>query len=235
MFEQVSVTGSTNADLIARAASGAAEGLWLRADRQDAGRGRLGRVWESATGNVYASTIVRLGAHDPAASSLGFVLSLVVFDTVRQIAPDVPIMIKWPNDLLTADGAKISGILLERVGDAVIAGIGINLMNHPLHLGRRVTDLRSCGATLPHPQAVVEILAHFTQNWLSRWRIEGVACILKQWQSNAHPKGTGLSVNLPSGEAMDGLYSGLDDDGALLLHLADGEIRAIHAADVFLI
>jgi BirA family transcriptional regulator, biotin operon repressor / biotin---[acetyl-CoA-carboxylase] ligase len=221
--------------LIARAANGAPEGLWLRADAQDAGRGRMGRVWDSATGNLFASTIVRLGTGDPAASSLGFVASLAAFDTICQIAPDVPVMIKWPNDLLTAAGAKICGILLERTGDAVVIGFGINLSDHPQGLDRPVTDLRTCGANPPHPQAVVEILADYLKVWLVRWRIGGLEPILRGWQAHSHPLGKALSVKLPSGESLEGLYSGLADDGALRLRLADGEIRGIHAADIFLI
>jgi BirA family transcriptional regulator, biotin operon repressor / biotin---[acetyl-CoA-carboxylase] ligase len=195
----------------------------------------MGRVWDSVTGNLFASTIVRLGTGDPAASSLGFVASLAAYDTVRQIAPDVPVMIKWPNDLLTAEGAKICGILLERTGDAVAVGFGINLSNHPQGLDRPVTDLRTCGANPPQPQAAVEILADYLKLWLDRWRIGGLEPILKGWQAHSHPQGKALSVILPSGESLEGLYSGLDEDGALRLRLADGEIRAIHAADIFLI
>jgi BirA family transcriptional regulator, biotin operon repressor / biotin---[acetyl-CoA-carboxylase] ligase len=235
LFEQVAITGSTNADLIARANAGAAEGLWLRADRQDAGRGRLGRVWDSDDGNVFASTIVRLGVRDPPASSLGFLASIAACETARLIAPDVPIMIKWPNDLLTVNGAKFCGILLERAGDAVIIGIGMNLFAHPQGLDRPVTDLRSSGGNPPHAQAVMEILAETLQSWLQRWRLGGLAPLLKSWQQFAHPVGTALTVNLPNGEQLQGLYIGLNDDGSLRLRLADGEIHAIHAADVFLV
>ena len=221
--------------MIARAAAGAPEGLWLRADRQDAGRGRLGRVWDSEDGNVFASTIIRLGAGDPPASSLGFLASLAAHETARLIAPDVQIMIKWPNDLLTIKGAKFCGMLLERVDDAVIVGIGMNLFAHPAGLDRPVTDLRSSGGNPPHAQAVMEILAETLQSWLQRWRLGGLAPLLKSWQQLAHPVGTALTVNLPNGDVLQGLYYGLYDDGAMRLRLADGEIHAIHAADVFLI
>jgi BirA family biotin operon repressor/biotin-[acetyl-CoA-carboxylase] ligase len=109
------------------------------------------------------------------------------------------------------------------------------LTYHPEGLDRPVTDLRTCGANPPHPQAVVEILADYLKTWLDRWRIGGLEPILKGWQSHAHRQGAALSVKLPSGEAIKGLYSGLNEDGALRLRLADGEIRAIHAADIFLI
>jgi BirA family transcriptional regulator, biotin operon repressor / biotin---[acetyl-CoA-carboxylase] ligase len=195
----------------------------------------MGRTWDSASDNMFASTIVRVSPGDPVASSLAFVVALAAYETARQIAPEVAVQIKWPNDLLTAGGAKICGMLLERAGDAVVVGIGMNLFDHPKGMERAVTDLRTCGANPPHAQAVVEILAESLKNWLQRWRIGGLEPILKSWQQVAHTHGTALSVKLPNGEMLQGLYVGLDGDGALRLRLADGEIHAIHAADVFLI
>jgi BirA family transcriptional regulator, biotin operon repressor / biotin---[acetyl-CoA-carboxylase] ligase len=229
------LTGSTNADLIQRVPSGVPEGLWLRADAQNEGRGRMGRVWESPPANLFASTIVRLRPLDPPAPSLAFIIALAVLDTITQIAPQVTVMIKWPNDILSTEGAKICGMLLERSGDAVIIGVGLNLVHHPKDLDRPVNDLLALGANCPHPQAVVEILADAFDIWLTRWRDMGLPAVFKAWQAGAHPVGTALSVNLPSGEIYEGLYAGLSDDGALQLRLADGSIRAIHAADVFLI
>lgn len=235
MFEQVALTGSTNADLLARAATGAPEGLWLRADQQGSGRGRLGRDWVSPAGNLYASTIVRLSPNDPPASSLAFVAGLAAHDTIKLIAPDVAIQLKWPNDVLSSKGEKLCGILLERSGDAIVAGFGINLVSHPANIERPVSDLRALTANPPAPQAVCEILADQFASWLQKWRQQPLANLLRAWEAAAHPKGTALRVNLPDGEQVDGLFAGLGDDGALSLRLADGAIRAIHAADIFLI
>jgi BirA family transcriptional regulator, biotin operon repressor / biotin---[acetyl-CoA-carboxylase] ligase len=85
--------------LLARVREGAPEGLWLRADAQDGGRGRQGRHWESPAGNLFASTIVRLHSSDPEAATLAFVAGLAAFDTIRLIAADIAIQIKWPNDV----------------------------------------------------------------------------------------------------------------------------------------
>jgi BirA family biotin operon repressor/biotin-[acetyl-CoA-carboxylase] ligase len=235
IFEEVALTGSTNADLLTRAAQGVPEGLWLRADAQDGGRGRLGRSWESPKGNVFASTIVRLRDTDPAPASLAFVTALAVFDAIRQIAPHVGISLKWPNDILSRDGSKLCGILLERAADAVIVGIGLNLIWHPENLDRKVSDLRALGAAPPDAQSSVEIIADAFARYLAIWRLSGTGTIIRQWEENAHPRGTAVSARLPDGEEMHGLFQGLDDQGALRLSLADGTIRAIHAADVFLV
>lgn len=235
IFEEVPLTGSTNADLLARAAEGAPEGLWLRADAQDGGRGRLGRTWESPQGNLFASTIVRLRDADPAPASLAFVAAVSVFDAVRQIAPQVGIFLKWPNDILSQDSAKLCGILLERTSDAVVIGIGLNLIWHPKNLDRKVSDLSTLGATPPDAQTALEIVAEAFGRYLAIWRSSGLAAIVRAWEAHAHARGTALSAQLPNGEKLQGLYDGLDNDGALRLSLADGTIRAIHAADVFLI
>lgn len=231
----VARTGSTNADLLVRAAQGAPEGLWLRADAQDSGRGRLGRVWDSPTGNLYVSTIIRLRANDPPASTLAFIASLAAFDTIRQVAPEVAIQLKWPNDVLTQARQKICGILLERADDAVVAGFGVNLAFHPANLDRPVSDLRALGANPPAVQGVAEILADNFAILMHDWRTKPLPVLLRRWESAAHPVGTALQIKLPDGEEIEGLFNGLSDDGALKLRLASREIRAIHAADVFLI
>jgi BirA family biotin operon repressor/biotin-[acetyl-CoA-carboxylase] ligase len=218
-----------------RAAQGAPEGLWLRADAQDGGRGRLGRAWESPKGNLFASVIVRLRDTDPSPAGLAFVTAVAAYDAVRHMAPEVDVILKWPNDILAHDGSKLCGILLERVSDAVVVGIGLNLVWHPQNLERKVSDLRTLGATPPDAQSALEILAEAFARHLNAWRLSGLGNIVRHWEAHAHPRGTALSAKMPDGAEVDGLYAGLDDDGALQLRLADGSIRAIHAADVFLI
>jgi BirA family biotin operon repressor/biotin-[acetyl-CoA-carboxylase] ligase len=143
------------------------------------------------------------------------------------------LVLKWPNDLLI-DGAKISGILLERTGDAIVVGIGVNLAHHPTDTDRRATSLTAHGAT-PDPADFAETLADTFARWLSIWRGQGLAPVRARWLERAHPIGTALTARLPDGSATDGLFNGLDGDGALILRLADGTARVIHAGDVFLL
>jgi BirA family biotin operon repressor/biotin-[acetyl-CoA-carboxylase] ligase len=231
-------TGSTNADMLMLARSGAEEGLWLRAERQSSGRGRQGRVWTSPEGNLYASTLVRLRAIDPQAATLALVAAVALEEVVAAYLPSSPrlrgeTVIKWPNDLLL-NGEKLSGILLERANDAVVIGIGVNLAHHPENLERPATSLAAHGVT-PDPADFLETLATAFERWLSIWRNEGLAPVRARWLDRAHPIGTALTARLPDGSAIDGLFAGLDSEGALILRLADGTSRVIHAADVFLI
>src|SRR3546814_18305725 len=83
--------------------------------------------WSS---DVCSSDLIRLRGGDPPAQQLGFVAALALHRALSAWAPAARLSLKWPNDLLM-DGAKLSGILLEREGDAVIAGFGVNLAHHP--------------------------------------------------------------------------------------------------------
>lgn len=213
------------------ARGGAAEGLWLRAELQTGGRGRQGRPWLSPPGNFYGSTVVRLRPNDPAAATLALVAGVAVEEAVVTYVR--PGSIKWPNDLLL-DGAKVAGILLERADDAVVVGVGVNLAHHPELPDRATTSLAAHGAIVT-PADFAETLADAFARWLARWRSEGLGPIRQRWLARAHPPGTALSARLSDGAAVDGLFDGLDTGGALILRLASGERRVIHAGDVLLI
>lgn len=237
-IEDVEETGSTNADLIARVGAGETipEGYWLRAKRQSGGRGRLGRKWESPEGNLYCSTVVNLVSGDPAPHSLSFVTGLAVFDTLkRSLFPHASIMLKWPNDALV-HGAKISGMLLERCGDSVIVGIGINVCHAPDVPGRETTSiLYENGKHGGSSALVLSILAESFANRLATWRGEGLTATLNAWTGAAHPIGTPLSVGDTDNQCIVGTFAGLDENGALLLRLENGAMRTIHAGDVAMI
>lgn len=231
MIRTVTETGSTNADILSLALSGAGEGLWLRAERQTAGKGRQGRAWASPPGNLYISTLVRLRPTDPSPATLALLSAVALEEAVRALG--VRPMLKWPNDLLV-DGAKLSGILLERAGDAIAVGIGVNLAAAPEGLDRAATSLADQGVTVS-PEIFAEVLAESFGRWLERWRGEGMHPVRERWLAKAHPEGTALTARLADGTSVDGLFGGLDSSGALILRLADGTTRAIHAGDVFLL
>lgn len=234
MIRTVAETGSTNADVMALARAGAAEGLWLRAERQTAGRGRQGRAWSSPTGNLYASTLVRLVPRDPPAATLALVAAVALEEALRVFLPEgAALQLKWPNDLMLG-GAKLSGILLERSDDAVVIGFGANLAHHPTDLERAATSI-AAHAPAPSAELVVETLAESFARWRDRWRWEGIASVRARWLERAHPPGTALSGRAADGSTTDGLFDGLDADGALILRLADGSRHVMHAGDVFLI
>ncbi len=235
MIRQVAETGSTNADLAAalRAGDRLAEGDWLLADRQIAGRGRQGREWFDGAGNFMGSTVVHLGPHDPAAPTLALMAGLALYETVSQLLADpAALSLKWPNDLLVGR-AKLAGILLEREGDAVIVGIGVNLAAAPQVAGRETIALANLGPAPPRDDFATALAKTFDRE-LQRWRGAGVEPLLRRWQAVAHALGTSLTVHEPGGQAVVGACAGLAPDGSLLLRLEDGTTRPIHAGDVSL-
>lgn len=221
-------TGSTNSDLLAEAH--AHEGEWLIAARQEQGRGRQNRAWESPVGNFHGSTLVRLRREDPHAGSLALAAGLALIRAVEAAAPATGLMLKWPNDLLLGS-AKLAGILLERQEDRVVAGFGVNLAHAPDIAGREIVALSS--VALVSPEAFAPLLAASFARELQRWR-EDTPGLTALWLESAHPVGTPLSVHVATDEKLEGTFAGLAPDGALRLALPGGEERRIHAADVML-
>lgn len=229
----VAETASTNDDMKALAAEGAGEGLWLRAERQTAGRGRMGRDWEGQAGNLFASTLVRVTRLDPPPPTLALVVAVAVHRALEDFVGAGALTIKWPNDVM-AGHAKLSGVLMERAGDAVVIGIGVNVATAPHIPGRRTACLHDLGAPACDAASVLEAIATCFAEELLRWRTYGLEPTVRAWLSRAHAPGTPMTVQLPDGETIIGAFDTLAPDGALILRLADGGIRAIHAGDVFL-
>ena len=193
---------------------------------QDAGRGRQGREWMSETGNFFGSTMVALGADDPPPQSLSLAAGLALIEAVDLAVPGQALMLKWPNDLMLAN-AKLAGILLERKGDRVVAGFGVNLASAPKIPGRDAAALN--GAIVP--QAFAPLLAGSFGRMLRLWRSSAPEAFARAWLERAHPIGTRLTVHSGSGEKVGGTFDGLEPDGALRLR-RDGDIDIIRAGDV---
>ena len=145
------------------------------------------------------------------------------------------VRLKWPNDVLSADGAKLAGILLERAGDAVVIGVGANLVHAPAIAGRATTSLAAMRVSPPAPIEVATRLGAVMADWVGRWRSEGLGAVREAWLARAHVLGTPLSASMPDGSRIDGVFAGLSEDCALQLRLADGALRVIHAGDIILI
>jgi BirA family biotin operon repressor/biotin-[acetyl-CoA-carboxylase] ligase len=124
-------TGSTNADLLARALAGAPEGVVLAAEEQSAGRGRMGRTWVSPPRAALTfSLLVRPAAVPPARRGWLPLLTGVAVASAVTTVTGVQARLKWPNDVL-AGPAKLGGILAEATGDAIVVGVGLNVSAEP--------------------------------------------------------------------------------------------------------
>jgi BirA family transcriptional regulator, biotin operon repressor / biotin---[acetyl-CoA-carboxylase] ligase len=166
---------------------------------------------------------------DPPSQLLSLAAGLALFDAVLVAAPGSPVMLKWPNDLLL-DGAKLAGTLLERAGDRIVLGFGINLATAPAVPGRPVASL---GGVLP-PQSFAPLFAASFGRWLEVWRSGDAEELRRSWLERAHPFGTRLTVHTGPSQELSGRFEGLMPDGALRLLRDDGEVETVRAADVFL-
>lgn len=180
------------------------------------------------------STMVRyLPQRDPSPASLGFVASLAVYETlVGQISAPQALQLKWPNDVMLS-GGKMCGLLLEREGDCIVIGIGVNLAVAPEVEGRKVVAASEGGAVLSRDHFADRLTKQMATE-LQRWRDFGLEPILRRWKVAAHPISTPLAVHGEGGEVVKGKFHDLDHDGALILRLPNGSTRVIHAGDVML-
>lgn len=235
-IETVEQIGSTNAELLRRLASGEAadEGAWLVADRQSEGRGRLGREWSDGAGNFMGSTPVHLRSSDPAPQTLALVAGVALYEAVSKFLGNAQgLLLKWPNDVLL-DRAKLAGILLERAGDTVVMGIGVNLANAPDVPDRKTASLASHGLTVDRDD-FAEQLARSMAAELATWRKAGLGETISRWTIRGPHIGAPVRYLGVTDTTETGAFAGIDRDGALLMRLANGTMRAIHAGEVSLI
>lgn len=233
LIETLAEIPSTNGTLLARLGGGehVPEGHWLVADRQSAGRGRAGRVWSDGFGNFMGSTVVHLRAHDPLAQTLALVAGLAAHESVTALVPQLQdLRLKWPNDLVVGE-AKLAGILLERQGEAVVVGIGVNLAQAPEVADRATASLAGLGFSVERDAFAAELAARF-RDAVDRWHYGEWPLLRQQWVARALPTGTLVSVKDREQGTIIGAFAGIDDDGVALLRLADGAVRAIHAGDI---
>ena len=243
--EVTAVTGLTNADLLARAADGAPEGVVLAAEEQTAGRGRMGRTWVSPPrAGLTFSLLVRRGSVPSASWGwVSLLAGVAVASAVREVAA-VDARLKWPNDVL-AGSAKLGGILAEAAGDAVVVGIGVNVSADPGALpppgpapggSLAATSLRAVGsASLAREPLLIEILVGF-ERWYLAWRqAEGDperSGLRREYTRLCDTIGHSVRVELPAGQLVSGEAVGVDSGGRLVVRSSPGPEVALAAGDV---
>jgi BirA family biotin operon repressor/biotin-[acetyl-CoA-carboxylase] ligase len=183
----------------------------------------------SPVGNFYGSTIVALRAGDPPPQTLSLVAGLALIEAVDVAVPEQLLMLKWPNDLLLS-GKKLAGILLERSGDNVVIGFGVNLASAPDLPDRHCASL-SARVT---PRSFAPLLAASFERLLGLWRRSEPHLVSHAWLARAHPIGSELTVHSSKDERVSGRFDGLEPDGALRLRRSDGTLETVRAGDISL-
>jgi len=240
----VAETGSTNADLLAAARAGAAEGTVLVAEAQTAARGRMGRRWASPprAGLTFSALLRPDGVPGALLGWLPLLAGVATTAAVRAVAAVDPAL-KWPNDVL-AGGAKLGGILAERTGTAIVVGIGINVWQNradlPPDAAATSLALEASGGGPGDPGArerlLTELLAELAR-WYLAWRDQASpgdadACGLRrEYVRRCATLGREVAVTLPGGQAISGTATGVDRAGRLEVRTAAGLVQ-VSAGDV---
>jgi BirA family biotin operon repressor/biotin-[acetyl-CoA-carboxylase] ligase len=241
-LDVVASTGSTNADLIAAAATGAPDRTVLVAEHQRSGRGRLARIWESPPGSgLTFSVLLRpRGVAQARFGWLPLLAGLAVADAVRDLI-DAPCGLKWPNDLLLGRGpgaGKAAGVLAEVAESAtaaVVVGIGINVATAPPGQPQ-ATALAEHARTVPDRAAVLAaVLTHLAERERA-WREHGgdpdASRLRADYRAACRTLGSPVVITLPAGDLLTGVAEDVDGHGRLLVVGPGGTRRAVVAGDV---
>ena len=230
--------GSTNTEALNQAKLGAGEGLCIVARRQTAGRGRHGRVWVSEPGaGLYFSLVLRPKIENRFLPLITLTAAIAVYDALAELyalKPDI----KWANDIHIND-KKICGILAEMTetnGSLAIAlGIGINLKssNFPPELVETATSVEAETNRTPDADALLKTLTRqFGELYFVLNAENGAEKIRRKWaRRSSYFAGKSVRVKLEN-ETITGTTRGLEENGALRVETAGGEIKIIQAGDV---
>ena len=224
---------STNLEAHRLFAAGERGSVFLLADEQTAGKGRLDRNWASLRGNCYSTLILPVtGVNLSQVPQIGFVVALAVADVVRKHA-DVTPQLKWPNDVLVK-GAKIAGILCEVLSQQTLTiaiGCGINVAHAPTGLVYPATCLAAQGATSNRDQ-VFQSYRDALSYWLEAWNLgQNFPDIRQAWLQ--HAAGIGETVSMTtSTHHLTGTFETITEQGAVMLKPVDGPPHILHAGDL---
>jgi BirA family transcriptional regulator, biotin operon repressor / biotin---[acetyl-CoA-carboxylase] ligase len=238
-IEVVAETGSTNADLIARAATEDVDGVVLIAEHQTAGRGRNGRSWSAVPGTQVTMS-VGIRADTIPNETWGWiplVAGLAVVDAI-ETTTGVVAGLKWPNDVLARPPArgKLAGILAEVAAPAatIVVGIGLNVSLQADELpDPAATSLVILGGRSPGRTAVIEALL----GGLGR-RIAGLrtsrgaeATLVDEYSARSLTIGSRVRAMLPGDRNVVGTAVAIDDQGRLRIDTEDGPV-VVSAGDI---
>lgn len=242
--------GSTSDEALAAARGGDSGGVWFAALQQTAGRGRRGRPWATPSGNLAASVFVVTNAVPSRAATLGFVAGLALHEALSRTAPDLAVhmavdgasgprmrfALKWPNDLIADDGAKVAGILLQSVAleggrTGIVAGIGVNVVAAPEGLPIPAAALNQLGAKV----AAETVFAELAEAWVGLERAwnhgNGLDAIRALWLERASGVGGPVAVKTDAGVTR-GVFETIDDEGCLVIRARDGSAQKVTAGEV---
>ncbi len=232
---------STNTLLMQQMAEGAPSGSVLAAEWQGKGRGRMGRAWHSSLGNALTFSLLwRFNCGLGALSGLSLAVGISLIRALRTLGI-TGAALKWPNDVLDRNGAKLAGVLIEAHGDvlgptAVVIGIGLNLRVSPAVLQQ--IDRPAAGLADSSPLALdrnhllAAILLELGK-LLREFDARGFHGLRTEWEGYHAMQNRPVRLAQPDGSRLSGIARGVTDEGALLLE-SDKGVQIFHVGDISL-
>lgn len=216
---------STNDLAVERAREGVDEGYVVLADEQAGGRGRRERVWESPSGGIWTSVVLRPDFAPRDASLVTLAASVAVARAVEDVG--VNATIKWPNDVLV-DDEKLCGLLVEMEADAesishAVVGIGLNANTKPDVPDASPTSLSEQVGEVDRASLTADTLAELEDTY------EAGDGILDEWRKRSSTLGREVRIETPN-ETFEGMAERIDETGALVVSTDEGE-RVVTAGD----
>ena len=233
---------SSNTLLLREMAEGAPGGSVLAVEWQSAGRGRMGRQWHSGLGNALTFSLLwRFDCGLAGLSGMSLAVGVAIVRALRA-AGIAGARLKWPNDVLDEQGAKLGGVLIEAQGDmlgpaAAVIGIGLNLALPGAVAGRidrPAAALAEMTAELPGRNRLLALLLLELKRVLDDFAARGFAALRAEWEACHALQDQRVRLALPDGSHVAGVARGVTDEGALRLELASGSVQVFHAGEISL-
>lgn len=227
-LEIFDIIDSTNTYLLTHANVGPS-GWACFAEQQTHGRGRLGRKWVSPHGtNIYCSLLWRFPKEQDL-SGLSLAVAVMILQALHNYGITAGIQLKWPNDILFAN-RKLAGILLERKGNAVIVGVGINLI-----LPDNADPQWLAIANLTPQPIKRNFFAGLVINELLAgcllYEKQGLPAFLSQWRQHDFLIGKNITIHQAE-KSLRGVMHGINQRGELLMQNADEPLQSFHVGEV---
>lgn len=230
-------TKSTNDDAKKLAREGAPRGTLVVAERQQGGRGRMGRAWDSPMGGLWLSVVLRPELLPVDAPKLTIMSAVAVAEAILR-STGISTNIKWPNDILV-DGKKVCGILTEMSAEMdainyVILGIGININNDfPDELKDISISLKQVKGEKVSRIEVLRALLEKLEHYYILAEKEGFEEIFVRWRALCINLGRKVKI-IGRNYNFEGIALDIDSSGALLVKALDGQIEKVVSGDVSL-
>lgn len=222
----------------ARRAASLTSPTWIMARVQTNARGRRGRDWRTATGNLSTTLLFKPACSHAQAAQRSFLAANALYNALALFVPAAHLSLKWPNDVLL-NGGKVAGILLETSGygavvDYLSVGFGVNLAATPEGITDAAfapTSLKSAGGWDVSPDDFLTALATSYVAQEDRLATIGFAQIRADWLANAAKLGEVITARTSQTE-ITGIFDTIDADGNLVL-ITQAGAQVIPAADIY--